>query len=157
MDQIERLQLDSLAYAKTMASTFAMMHWSAQVDANDVEFVLAPARPGHSGNIFESGGLGAHTMWILDFDCCRSISIDAAGVEQACNAFFKNDSFYPRPASTTAADEALWMAFRQRFLEASREIIGEDDERERLPRMLVGLIEERGAELRRHRDAIKED
>ena len=81
IDQIETLGLDALAYAKTMASTLATMHWSAQVDANDVEFVLAPARAGHSGDMFESQGLGAHAMWILDFDCCRSISMDAAGVE----------------------------------------------------------------------------
>ena len=48
----------------------------------------------------------------------------------------------------------MWRAFRERFLEASREIVGEDGEREGLPGMLVTLIEERGAELRKRKDAI---
>jgi hypothetical protein len=51
-------------------------------------------------------------MWILDFDCCRPILVDEADVEQAGAAFFKNDSFYPKPGTGEAADEELWMMFK---------------------------------------------
>ena len=66
-------------------------------------------------------------MWILDFDCCRAISVDEKGIEQACTAFFKNDPFYPRPGGGEAADEELWVVFKTKFLSASREILEGDE------------------------------
>ncbi|KAF2676456.1 hypothetical protein K458DRAFT_396891 [Lentithecium fluviatile CBS 122367] len=69
------------------------------------------------------------------------MSMDVAGLEQACAAFFCNDHFYLRPVRNTAADEALWAAFRERFLETSRKILGEDSEYGRLPGMLVKVGE----------------
>lgn len=44
IDQMRSLGLDAKAYAETMAEALAIMHWSAGIDANDVEFVLAPPR-----------------------------------------------------------------------------------------------------------------
>lgn len=30
-------------------------------------------------------------VWMLDFDCVRPMSMDAAGVQQAVDAFYRND------------------------------------------------------------------
>jgi hypothetical protein len=38
------LGLPARDYTTAMADTLAFLHWVAKVDANDIEFVLAPAR-----------------------------------------------------------------------------------------------------------------
>lgn len=38
------LGLDLHRYARAMAEALAYMHWCVGIDANDVEFVLAPDR-----------------------------------------------------------------------------------------------------------------
>jgi hypothetical protein len=70
IDQMEALGLDTKAYAETMADALALMHWVAEIDANDVEFVLAPPREDQSSEkpVFQSECLRRHSMWILDFD-----------------------------------------------------------------------------------------
>jgi hypothetical protein len=144
---METLELDVTAYTETMADALALMHWGAQIDANDVEFVLAPPRVTDSPtpSPFQSEYLGTHSMWILDFDCCRPLSLDQAGVEQACVAFFKNDPFYPRPGSGEAAGERLWEVFKQKFLVTSRAVLGEmDEDKWSLAENLVARIEAEG-------------
>ena len=78
-----------------MAGALAMLHWSADVDAKDVEFVLTgPRNAANSRAKAENGSaqseaktccrkqgagvgswysdvLGEHAMWLLDLDCCR--------------------------------------------------------------------------------------
>lgn len=89
-----------------MGETLAIMHWAAQVDGNDVEFVVAPPRQprqitADSSEVLpaltSSDTFGEHAVWILDFDCCRDMPMDESGIEQAWRAFYKNDPFYPRP------------------------------------------------------------
>ncbi|KAF2792313.1 hypothetical protein K505DRAFT_326230 [Melanomma pulvis-pyrius CBS 109.77] len=153
IDQMEALGLDANSYAETMAEALALMHWGARIDANDVEFVLAPPRGVEPpSSAFQSEYLGPHCMWILDFDCCRPISMDEAGIKKACVAFFKNDPFYPRPGTGEAADEELWKVFKQRFLVASRGILGEDWRV--LAEKLVDRIEEEGQLRRRRKEEV---
>ena len=145
IDQMEALSLDTKAYAETMADALALMLWVAKIDANDVEFVLAPPRrppDSRSSCTFQCEFLGEHGMWILDFDCCRAISLDEVGVEQACAAFFKNDPFYPRPGGGEKADEVLWVAFKRKFLSTSWKILGGDDVW--LAERFMGRVEEEG-------------
>ncbi|KAH7385825.1 zinc finger protein-domain-containing protein [Pyrenochaeta sp. MPI-SDFR-AT-0127] len=157
IDQMEMLGLNTSSYAETMADALALMHWGARIDANDVEFVLAPPRgiESPSSSSFQSEYLGIHCMWILDFDCCRSLSMDEAGIEQACMAFFKNDPFYPRPGSEEAADEELWNVFKQRFLVVSRAILVEVHEDGRfLAEKLVKRIEKEGRLRRKRKEEL---
>lgn len=96
-------------YSRVMARILAVMHWLAEIDANSIEFVLAPPRsspiPSESGcPAIISNVLGEHTVWVLDFDCCRKTSMDEDGVKQAVKAFMSNDHYYPRPK----ASQALW-------------------------------------------------
>ncbi|KAL1797141.1 hypothetical protein ACET3X_003747 [Alternaria dauci] len=144
IDQMEALGLDSKAYAETMAEALALMHWGAEIDANDVEFVLAPPRSEHTQSmVFQSDYMGTHCMWILDFDCCRPMSMDVEGVEQACAAFFRNDPFYPRPGTGETADEELWAVFKRRFLESSYRFLSTEKQHLwNLVDRLMGRIEE---------------
>jgi Zinc finger protein len=130
-----------------MAEALAELYWRARVDANDVEFVLAPPRKNHAPTqaIIKSDFLGNHTMWILDFDCCKNISLDEAGVEQAVVAFYKNDPFYPRPGCEDRRDHALWEMFRARFLEASGNILGTKSPGASLASLWVAMVERRVA------------
>lgn len=150
VDQMEALHLDTHSYAKTMADALALMHWDARIDANDVEYVLAPPRESevHSPSTLHCEYLGLHSMWILDFDCCQPLSMDETGVEQACAAFFKNDPFYPRPGGDEAADTELWAVFKSRFLSTSRRIL---EEKVVLADKLIQRIEEEGVSRNRAR------
>jgi hypothetical protein len=118
VDQMEDLGLDVKAYAEPMAEALALMHWGAGVDAGDVEYVLAPPRSS-SSSAFQSSFLGEHTMWILDFDCVRRITMNGAGLERACKAFWENNPFCPRPGGAEDVDEVLWEVFKEAFLKAS--------------------------------------
>ncbi|KAK8124203.1 hypothetical protein PG999_004121 [Apiospora kogelbergensis] len=133
VDQMYDLGLSPKDYSSAMAKTLAFLHWGAKIDANDIEFVLAP---GNSAPQFSSTFLGGHSLWILDFDCCKPLSLDDAGVEQAARAFLKNDPFYPRPGRTNSY--GLWEEFRSEFLQYSRLILDSQD----LPTKLMDRIEE---------------
>lgn len=130
-----------MVYARVMAETLAVLYWVAHIDGSDVEFVLAPERQGETGRVVESGVLGEHTVWLLDFDCCRDMSQDEAGVEQAVAAFYKNDPFFSRPGRENERDRLLWKTFRERFLEASGQILGSETS---LARLWVKMIEAKG-------------
>ena len=143
MDQIEELALDSFLYARIMAETLAHMYWRAQVDANDVEFVLAPPKPTQETTL-KSQILGEHVVWMLDFDCCKNMPFNEIGVEQAMNAFYRNDPFYPRPGRDDIRDQALWNEFRAQFLQVSEDILGRESPEAHLPTLWVNKVEEEG-------------
>ena len=156
IDQIEELKLDGTLYARLIAETLAQLYWNANVDANDVEFVLAPPRkdnvnplvvPSHHNATIKGEILGDHVIWILDFDCCRTMTLDAKGVEQAVAAFYRNDPYFPRPGRDNGADRMLWKEFKERFLEASSAILGEGGSQASLPALWVDLVERRANQI----------
>jgi hypothetical protein len=127
LDRMEQLGIgfdDLRHYARIMAEALAMIHWLAELDGRDIEFVLAPPRrenalsgPLRQGVI--ANALGKHVVWLFDFDCCNPIKMDKKGVDQAVLAFLQSDPYYPRPG----LDEALlWNAFVIKYLETSGEI-----------------------------------
>ncbi|KAI3317532.1 hypothetical protein HD806DRAFT_550458 [Xylariaceae sp. AK1471] len=77
LDQMEEMDFDIDNYSLRIARTLAFMYWAAKVDMNDVEFVIG-------GKPSAKYGL---PLWILDFDCCRTITMDTTGLEQAAGAF----------------------------------------------------------------------
>jgi len=160
MDQIEQLALPVEQYALAMADALAFLHWEARIDANDVEFVLAQPRiadaatgasistdktpPSIGAQVFTPGVLGPHSMWLLDFDCCRELPMTEEGVRIAAERFWRNDPFFPNPdCKGCPEDERLWQAFRGRYLDSSRVILREETEAvQRLPGMVVARIVE---------------
>lgn len=153
IDQIKELGQPCDLYARIMAETLALLYWKAQVDANDVVFVLAPPRTHHSMNpkadgahpsIINSHILGDYAVWILNFDCCRDMSLDEAGVEQAAAAFCRNDPYYPRPKPDDPEIQEPWEKFKKWFLEEREAILGTESPEARLPALWVGMVERRG-------------
>lgn len=146
VNQMEEWHIDPYPYVRIMADALAKLHWQAHVDAGDMEYVLAPGRlGGDQGNILPAvGPLSEHAMWILDFDLCKRVSMDEAGVDQCVKAFYLNEPYYPRPGRDSPEDQTLRNAFRQRFLETSQSILSTAGEHSHLPRLLMQKIEERG-------------
>ena len=145
LDQMEDLDLDTSSFAIVMADALAGMHWLCGIDADDVEFVLGSAptstdriRPlskREVWNLPEDSSTVAQTtnsisfkvrtvhLWLLDFDRCKEITRDIAGVEQAAQAFLRNDPYYPRPLAALTRDQSLWKTFRDRYMQKSSEFL----------------------------------
>ena len=139
LDQMEELDLDVRTFATEMADALAVMHWVAEIDADDVEFVLgnAPTRldavipdfkelvqmPGRTSTMgqanFEQRSIH---LWVLDFNRCHKISMDVVGIESAVKAFFRNDPYYPRPLGKEENDLALWEIFETRYMMTSKAV-----------------------------------
>ncbi|KAK5029531.1 hypothetical protein LTS07_005993 [Exophiala sideris] len=156
LNQAESLQLPILEYAKAMAEMLAMMHWTARIDANDVEFVLGgvPAQPEPGHSRYTHPILGPHCLWVLDFDCCKPMTMDDAGIEQAARAFLRNDPYFPRPAiSPQHPDNVFWMVFRNRYLEYSQRLVaGHDIAGLNLPEKFIARVAEIHEQITEHRE-----
>ncbi|KAL6707176.1 hypothetical protein ACN47E_004723 [Coniothyrium glycines] len=138
VNEMERLGLDTAAYAKTMAQALALLHWQAGIDGNDVEFVLgsSPTVAGklsreaiHSSNKstlartvqmdFQHRTI---SMWLVDFNQCRKFTQDEGGLAKLVESFWFNDPYYPRPNATEVADKNLWAIWSQHYLSVSAEL-----------------------------------
>ena len=153
LNQVEDLQLPILKYAQAMAETLAMMHWAAKIDASDIEFVLG-AIPPQTGiveahNVYPHSILGSHALWVLDFDCCKPMTMDDAGIEQAAHAFIINDPYFPRPTiGARFFDNTPWIDFRDRYLECSQKLVTAHGENcLSLPAKFIARVVERHHEL----------
>ena len=111
------------AHARTTAQTLAMVHWLAEADAGDVEFVIASPRELGQAGMADDGALGEHVLWLLDFDLCRAMDVTDGGVRQAVRAFFQNDLYCPRPGLP------LWHEFRTTYVDTSCFISNKQGER----------------------------
>lgn len=165
VDQMELLEIstnDMNRYTMIMAEALAMMHWVAEVDGNDIEFVLAPpgsnspeestTRPSGAGLKIKSEALETHSVWILDFDLCRQMEMNSKGVEQAVTAFWRNDPFYPRPGKDLLRDRSLWAVFREHYIQRSEAYIDaavvgleEAEKRRGLSKQFIEMIEQDGS------------
>lgn len=95
--------------------------------------------------------LGEPSISILDFDCCRTMSMDEVGVDQAVQVFLRNDPFYPRPNGVKdSRDQGLWDNFRAGYCHVGFCIPnGENKKWARLPHMFIRNAEEKLKEQRR--------
>jgi len=110
VNEMEYLKLDTTMYAVTMARALAVMHWTAGIDANDVEFVFgsSPANDTTAQSL---------SIWLLDFNQCKEFEHNPQGLKQLVDGFWWNDPYYPRPN-----DKTLWKTFKDAYLEASDEL-----------------------------------
>lgn len=132
---------DVLRFAREMAGALAVLHWSCEVDANDVEFVLgsaptlanfpAPTSTALKALPAESSITPYHNfkkravhLWIIDFDKVKPMELNEAGVKQAIVAAEENDPYFPKPVkSSDAYGWRLWKAFAEEYMAVSKEII----------------------------------
>lgn len=147
VDEAQRLQIEIKPLSYAMADALAVMHFDAQVDANDVEFVLGTAPSWEQMSHRSTPGYNFEKrevhFWLLDFNQVTSITMDEEGMRKAVKAFRSNDPYYPRPGQ---GPENLWNEFKARYLDTSAKIIGEDSEYSHLPHQFVEGVEEMQAE-----------
>jgi Zinc finger protein len=132
-------------FASEMGTALAVLHWSCQVDAADVEFVLASAPTAENFECVDTfvvqqfgpvpRSVNADTqelnfqrrtvhLWIIDFDKVKKMTLDRDGINQAIVAAEENDPYYPKPVADKGSREhALWRTFGESYLAASKGII----------------------------------
>ena len=134
---METLDLDTRTFAKTMAFALAIMHWSAGIDGNDIEFVIGskthvPRYPTVADFVSGDKNDKVHAkydydfrkqvnhIWLLDFNECNqkkeSDTVDD-WIAIIVKAFYGNDPYYPTPVSTDPRDQELWKVFEEVYLE----------------------------------------
>ncbi len=135
VNEMETMEFDTMKFAQTIAKALALLHWQANVDGNDVEFVLgrtprfamAPtaadlrATDTNSAGVLFGPSLGQDgvAVWLLDFDQCQTFPHDEAGLQQLVRSFFFNDPYYPRPHAEDPKDVALWETLKNSYLQTS--------------------------------------
>ncbi|KAL6806661.1 zinc finger domain-containing protein [Trichoderma sp. SZMC 28013] len=138
LNQMVDLQLDIKMMAGRIGVAMALMHWAAETDARDVEFVLGsdPMRPSFTMRSTE--------LWVLDFNQVQPITMDEAGVAKAVEAAGINDPYLPKPLGESTSERQAWNTFAGNYIRAA-DIILEDKGQKlllKLPRMFIrGLIE----------------
>jgi hypothetical protein len=167
LDQILDLELNAEGFADAIANTLAIIHFRAELDARDVEFVLGMSpsfshnqlpsfaellrgspnlSTGPSGNGINFKKRWIH-LWVLDFNECAPITMDEAGMDLAATAFQENAPYCPRPPKAGIKSNAqvytLWVAFRQSYLKTSSIVLKKRAmDPEKLPRMFIAKLEE---------------
>jgi hypothetical protein len=139
LNEMERIGLDTQQFARVMAEALAVLHWKANVDANDVEFVLGSTplvvgKPNEDDVLAADKDSAAHlfysdfehrtiSVWLLDFNECRHFEHNQEGLSQLIRGFWFNDPYYPRPNSADSQDKNLWTTFSSHYLEISAELV----------------------------------
>lgn len=137
LDQAKDIKLDVNKYAQEMALGLAILHWEAQIDGQDTEFVIGTSTtkvfgheyPNHRTipppeSTMENFSERETQLWMLDYDKCADTSFDTPDlvsdvVKKYLVAVTGNDPYFPHPC----LDIDLWQCFRQVYLKASRIII----------------------------------
>ncbi|KAK5727775.1 hypothetical protein LTR17_012433 [Elasticomyces elasticus] len=149
VEKFRELDLPADEYAEAMAGAFAVLHWQANLDGYDIEFVLgsAPTQDTEYENsrrftVKEARALrkdqetytrviGARnnfkrrvmSLWMLDFDSCKDITVDSTGTLAAVKAFKETYAYTPRPHATDAYQQRLWETFTNQYRYVSRLIL----------------------------------
>jgi hypothetical protein len=99
--------------AREMAAGLAVMHWEAQVDAMDVEFVL-----GLSSSQQDTGRALSKSLFMFDFDKARPTQLTPRHTKRLVSAYLGNDPYYPRPDGGD-----VWIWFCDAYMVASMVIL----------------------------------
>jgi hypothetical protein len=111
LEKFEPLHFAVEPLAKSIAQGWTLMHWEAECDARDVEFVLgsSPTPTSVAGDQNTSPPIkwSIVNVWLLDINQCRKMAKDEDGIKKAGWAFWDNDPYYPRRNSGNERDENL--------------------------------------------------
>ncbi len=134
LNMMEDIGVNVSVLANEMAIGLAILHWQAQVDGMDVEFVLGSSatwdneRPRgyddtstspHKVQTINFNRRAIH-LWMFDFDKATEIEFTNHDVNtKLVPAFLGNDPYYPKPQ----VDEELWNDFCGVYLKASEAIL----------------------------------
>ena len=120
------LSLDIHGLAGSMGKAFALMHWGAGVNGDDVEFVLGTeAVDGQGGTVdLQHRAIG---FYLLDFGQCDAVELEKSDPESVYQAFKgamvtgDNQLFIPN----CLCQPGLYSSFRDAYITAARVILQE--------------------------------
>jgi hypothetical protein len=87
LDPMKEMSLDVMSLATATGQAFAIMHWGAGVDGDDVEFVLGTSATTETdmGQLdFQHRAVG---FYLLDFGQCQSVDLINSDVEEVYHMF----------------------------------------------------------------------
>ena len=133
LNLMEDLSLDIEGIASEVAIGLAIIHWQAQIDGMDTEFVLGSSAtwdevPGDSKEKGEIKIINFRKreihLWMLDFDKASEINLTQEDIDKKLvPAFLGNDPYFPLPNDDDEDDHRLWIAFSAAYLKASNAIL----------------------------------
>ncbi|KAJ9639730.1 hypothetical protein H2204_003523 [Knufia peltigerae] len=145
LDRAQQLKLDMDRLAEEMALGLAILHWEAQIDTQDVEFVIGTSTTPvlssyHPDNrrmpppvsTVDDFSQREIQMWMLDFDKATQVELNEGGIVQKYFvAVTGNDPYFPHPR----LDTGLWETFRRAYLRGSQIIL----KTKRVDKYVLGL------------------
>ncbi|KAJ5332217.1 hypothetical protein MYU51_007469 [Penicillium brevicompactum] len=119
LDNMRDIGIDTIRLASALGNAFAIMHWGAGVNGDDVEFVLGTTAEGPTP-VFQKRAVG---LFLLDFGQCDAVDLaqDREDVYQAFRGAMvtgDNQYFIPRPTQP-----ALFAAFKEGYVETGNVIL----------------------------------
>jgi hypothetical protein len=143
LDQMLEIKVDVDHYACEMAIGLAVVHWRAQIDGMDMEFVIGSSTgeselPSVMMKWYAQSPLTAATgdfrrrsihLWILDFDKANQINFRdnwRASRDKMVTAVTANDPYYPNPVKSGQQERAIWKIFESTYIKAAKVIINID-------------------------------
>ncbi|GAD94091.1 hypothetical protein ANI_1_310014 [Paecilomyces variotii No. 5] len=181
LDQMLEINLPIKSLAFAMGEALALIHWSANVDGYDIEFVMGGEADIYNHDMPSSLALTRrelltmqpHTnieavieanfkrcttrVWVLDFNLC-SLWEESTGwenpdalVAQLVIAFYENDPYYPLPLMERNIDRELWEVFTKAYLETASRTLSAPGKDARLADLPSKFID---ACVTRERDAL---
>lgn len=154
VDQMETLHMDILKYCRTYAQALALMHYSANIDANGVKFRLgsrpqrtdqntsdASRQASQSSNKPKSSNTQLAHLWLFNFDKCNRLQSGPELMDQMVQGFISNPKpYWPRPRhddqGTNPADKCYWRYFSREYIKFARQFT-----RTVFPRKFIRAIE----------------
>lgn len=128
LNAMKRLKLEVESLVAEMGRAYALMHWGAGINGDDVEFVQGTYAVPSNGETTFSPDLQyrATGLFLLDFGQCNFVDLaeDCDDVYQAFRGAMvtgDNQSFIPNLKKTPA----LFETFKNAYVEAGRKIISE--------------------------------
>lgn len=162
LNHIEEMGVDPREWAGLMGRALAILHWEAEIDAHDVEFVLgsSPSKERPVMSYAEVLKLPQYTqtlylpnfkrrivdMWVLDFNNCSPLKGDKTDIEHMVWTFYWNDPYFPLPEAVLSKDQELWKIFSEAYLDKSVKILALKPEKQKLPELFVDAVVDREKE-----------
>jgi hypothetical protein len=125
---MEEIGIDSLALATEMGKAYAILHWGAAINGDDVEFVLGTSaveapRAGQEPPDLQHRAVG---LYLLDFGQCEAVDLsqDCDVVYQAFKGAMvtgDNQRFIPHNSTSPA----LFAAFKKGYMDAGNVVLSD--------------------------------
>ncbi|KAK0729099.1 hypothetical protein B0T21DRAFT_394443 [Apiosordaria backusii] len=134
LEGLREMGVDVVALAEKMGRAFAVMHWGAGVDGDDVEFVLGTEVKAGADKDKDECGFQERVvgLWLLDFGQCKQVSFGEGGEEavkevyqEFRGAMVMGDNRDFIPSCVDKESKEVWVGFRRGYTAAGKAVLKE--------------------------------